>query len=93
VRRRGHDPADGVEVVDREVDERRVDHADVDHVHADRANAVNERVSQVGRVGTHVAADDHRVLALGLLVRRNIGSAALEELRRRMPDLPRPSPR
>ena len=49
VRRGGHDAADGVEVVDREVDERRVDHADVDHVHPDRADAVDQRLGQVRR--------------------------------------------
>ena len=40
------DSADGVEVVDGEIDERGVDHAHVDHVHAGAADAVDERLGQ-----------------------------------------------
>ena len=88
VRRGGHDAADGVEVVDREVDERRVDHADVDHVHPDRAHAVRHaraRSGELGRMSRRRPSCSPRAPVLG----SDVLPAALEELRRRVPDLSR----
>ena len=68
--------ADGVVVVDGEVDAARVDHAHVDHVHAGGADAVHQGGRKLRRRLAHVSADHQRVLALRPCPSRPGGSVA-----------------
>ena len=80
------DSADGVEVVDGEIDDRCVDHAHVDDVHTHAADSIDEGLGQGRRAGPHVSSDDKGVLELDAI--RCCVPAALEELSGGMPHLP-----
>ncbi len=80
--------ADGLFVVNGEVDEGGIDHADVDDVHACGSEAVDEGIGEFRGTGSHIAADDHGVFVGDALGVGDGLSGAFEELSGGVADFP-----